>query len=47
VVKPPDAIENTLGSPGGATDRSWSVAPPGLGIDLYSIPVVTLRSATG
>jgi len=25
-----------LPSPGGATDRPWSVAPPGLGIDFFS-----------
>jgi len=31
----------------GATDRLRSVAPPGLGIYLYSLPVVTLRSTTG
>jgi hypothetical protein len=34
-------------SPGGAADRCLSVAPPGLGIYFYSIPVVTLRSTTG
>ena len=33
--------------PGGAADRDLSVAPPGLGIDIYSLPVVTLRSTTG
>ena len=35
-------LGNIHWSPGGATDQSRSVAPSGLGIDLYSLPVVML-----
>jgi len=45
VENPPDAIENI--HPALEGRQTKSVAPPGLGIDVSSLPVVTLRSTTG